>query len=82
MGDEIIQSVAEEKDLGVTIHQSLNTSVHCANAIKRANQALGLIKKTVVFKSRVVILHLYKALVRPHLEYYISKHGDHISKEI
>ena len=40
-----------------------------SSAIKKANQILGLIKKTFAAKNEDNISHLYKTLVRPFLEY-------------
>jgi hypothetical protein len=71
LGDSNIdlKKCEEEKDLGVTFDRNLSFDPHIQNSINKANKMIGVIKRTFLYLDRDTFIKLYKALVRPHVEY-------------
>ena len=68
-GNKTIPTSTEEKDLGVIFDTTLKFDLHIESIIKKANSMIGLIKRNFSFIDIFIFLKLYKALIRPHLEY-------------
>ena len=69
MGYAVLGRITQEKDLGVTFSADIKVSEQCGIAALKGNQILGLIRRTIMYKEKQLIVPLCKAIVRPHFEY-------------
>ena len=60
----------------------MKDSEQCGIAASKGNQILGLIRRTNMYKEKQLIVPLYKAIVRPHLEYCIQAWRPYRKKDI
>ena len=82
MGGTILSITVKEKDLGVTMNANMKVSEQCRIAASKGNQVLGIIRRNITYKGKSLIVPLYKAIVRPHLEYCIQAWSSYLRKDI
>ena len=81
-GDAVLGRTTQEKDLGVTFSADTEVSEQWGIAASKGNKIIGLIRRTIMFKEKQLIVPLYKAIVRPHLEYCIQAWRPYRKKDI
>ena len=82
MGGTILSKTVKEKDLGVTMNANMKVSEQCRIAASKGNQILGMIRRNITYTENSLIIPLYKAIVRPHLEYCIQAWNPHLRKDV
>ena len=56
LGEKVLTTTEEERDLGVIIHKSMNPSRQCMEAAKKGNRMLGMMKRTIVSRDKEIII--------------------------
>ena len=82
MGNQNLETVSDQRDLGIQITADLKPSTQCQKAYStKASKVLGMIAQTFSYKGRDTMVHLYKSLVRLHLEFCISAWSPYYKKD-
>ena len=64
------------------MNANMKVSEQCRIAASKGNQILGMIRRNITYKEKSLIVPLYKAIVRPHLEYCIQAWSPYLRKDI
>ena len=68
IGYSVICTTVKEKDLRVTHSADMKVSEQCGVTASTGNQIIVLIRRNIACKEKELIIPLYKALIKPHLE--------------
>ena len=68
----LLKKSENEKDLGVVIEPNLCFTLRTETQVNKANQILGMIRRTFDYLDLPTFKTLFTTLVRPHLEYCFS----------
>ena len=60
----------------------MKVSEQCGIPASKGNQIIGLISRTITYKEKKLIIPLYKAIVRPRLDYCIQARRLYRKKDI
>ena len=64
------------------MNANMKVSEQCRIAASKGNHVHGMIRRNITYKENSLIVPLYKAIVRPHLEYCIQAWNPHLRKDL
>lgn len=76
-----MESYPTAKDLG-GLNESSEYEPACTQVDKKTNSRMACTRSSATRRSREVIVLMYSALVRPHLEYWVQYWSPHCKKDI
>ena len=82
MGGTILSKAVKENDLEVTMNANMKVSERCRIVASKGNQVPGMIRRNITYTEKSLITPLYKAIVRPHLEYCILAGNPYLRKDV
>ena len=69
MNSKTLKVVNEERDLGIIFQDDLKFNKHISTKVQKANSMQGLIIRSFDYLDKNSYIRLYKAMIRPQLEY-------------
>ena len=82
MSNQQLPTTDQQRVLGSIITKDLKWQTQTEKSCKTANKILGFIARNFRYKSKALILPLYKSLVRPHLEHAVQSWSPHLRRDI
>lgn len=82
INNAVLPKTETEKDLGVIVNEDLTWTTNIESAINKATSMIGWVARNVISREKMVMLNIYKSLIRPQLEYCVQlwnphpKHGN------
>ena len=64
-----VSQVNSQKHLGIILDVKLTFEEHLKNVFNKTNKTIGLLRKLSNLLPRQALITIYKAFVRPHLDY-------------
>ncbi len=77
-----LETIPQEKDIGVTIDRDLEFDNHISEKAKKATQMFAMLRRAFHFMDNELFLPLYKSLVRVHLDFASAVWAPHKVKHI
>jgi len=76
-----LEKCHEEKDLGVLVSEDLKVESQCNQAFSKTNRMLAILKRNIVNETPLMMVNMYKTLIRPHVEYCASTQSPYYIKD-
>ena len=82
LGKRKLESVQEERDLGLIIRSDLKSVSQCKKSAATARRVIGMVRRQFKQLDTEDFQIIYKTYIRPHLEYCIQAWSPHLVKDI
>jgi len=82
MGEADLSCVSDQRDLGVIITDDLKWGRQCDEAFKRASRTIGFVNRNFHCRNKEIIIPIYKAMIRPLVEFAVQFWSPHLRKDI
>ena len=79
---KLLDPSVAEKDLGILMSNDLKPNEHLTMCIKKANTAVGMLKRTFNNMTKDIFIKVYPVYVRPILEYCQEVWSPHLQQDI